>query len=116
MSDEAWGLITAVALAVVAGVGWLMRRLIEPRLSPEAATAVQKSTAMERPPTSHNEAIVALAIEIGELRLQNNAWSIFAYELENWGIRGWDRAGPPREPMPRRPHILTPRRDPEDDG
>lgn len=113
MSAEAWGFLTAVTLLVLSGAGWLLRRQIEPRLSPEAATAVQQTTSMPKPPTSHNEAIVALAIEIGELRLQNNAWSIFAYELENWGIRGWDRAEPPREPMPKRPDILTPRRTPD---
>lgn len=113
MSAEAWGFLTAVTLLVLSGAGWLLRRQIEPRLSPEAATAVQQSTAMNRPPTSHNEALVAMAIELGELRMQINAWSVFAYELENWGLRGWDRVDPPREPMPKRPDVLRPRWTPE---
>lgn len=108
MSEQAWAYLTAVSLAVLAAFGWLARRLLEPRLTPEVKAAVVRATEIEQPPANMSDAILALALQLGELQERDNAWSIFAYELERWGLRGWERAEPPREPIPQRPAILRP--------
>lgn len=113
LSETAWTVLGATVIGplVALFILWLKKRLRLIEISPEAKTAVQMSTSTDKVPESWSEAIVALAIEVGELKKRDNAWAMFTWELEHWGLRGWARAPKPHEPMPQRPHRLRPTTD-----
>ena len=110
MSETAWTVLGATTIGplVALFVVWVKNRLKLVEISPEAKTAVKLSTSVEKPLESWNDAIVALALEVGELKKRDNAWAMFTWELEHWGLRGWARAPKPHEPMPQRPARLRP--------
>ncbi len=91
-----WALM--VVLLTPGGIAflWLRKKL---RLSPDAAEAVAPPEGPR--PASHNEALIALAAQVGELRSELVNHKVYVPQLVGWGYRGWRHAPvDEREPLP----------------